>query len=90
MMMQKPISETERKLDEMNKPGDCAFYPDPEVTKDVIDNAFEQVELGDIINIASTWHRPVPHKMEPSITIADNYGEVQTIRLIKRELVGKW
>lgn len=90
MMMQKPLSETERELDEILKPGDCAFYPDQEVTTSVVDNAFEQVQLGDVINIAFTWHRPVPHKMEPSITITDNFGEIQTIHLIKRELVGKW
>ncbi|CAM3124434.1 DUF2026 family protein [Janthinobacterium lividum] len=90
MMMQKLISETERELDEMHKSGDCAFYPDSDITKDVIDNAFEQVQLGDVINIAYNWHRPVPQKMEPSITIGDNYGEIQTVHLIKRELVGKW
>jgi hypothetical protein len=90
MMMQKPITETERELDELHKAGDCAFYSDPEVTTKIIDSAFEQVQLGDMINIAFNWHRPVPNKMEPAMTIADNYGEIQTVHLIKRELVGKW
>lgn len=83
------MTETERELDEMLKRGDCAFYPDQEVTTSVINNAIEQVQLGDIINIAFNWHRAVPHKMKPSMTIADSYGEIQTIHLIKRELVGK-
>ena len=90
MMMQKPISETELELDELHKSGDCAFYTDPEVTTSIIDSAFEQVNLGDVVQIAYDWHRPVPHKMLPSITIGDNYGEIKTIHLIKRELVGKW
>ncbi|MFZ6645726.1 DUF2026 family protein [Undibacterium sp. TJN25] len=90
MMLQKPLTETEKELDEVSKPGDCVFFPDIEVTTTVIDEAFERVQLGDIINIAYNWHRPVPHKMESSVTIMDNYGEVQTISLIRRELVGKW
>jgi hypothetical protein len=90
MMMQKPVAETERELDDVRKPGDCAFFPDPEVTAAVVDDAFDRVQFGDIINIAFDWHRPVPQKMPPSITIADNYGEIQTIHVIKRELVGKW
>lgn len=90
MMMQKPIHETELELDNLKKSGECSFYPDPQLTTEVIDNAFEQVKLGDVINIAFSWHKPVPYKMTPSITITDNYGEVQTINLIKRELVGKW
>lgn len=33
----------------------------------------------------------LPQKMPPSITVADNYGEIQTNHhLIKREFVGKW
>ncbi|SDH43895.1 MULTISPECIES: DUF2026 family protein [unclassified Duganella] len=90
MMLQKPVSETELELDKLRKAGDCAFYSDPEVTSSIIDNAFEQVQLGDVVQIAYDWHRPVPHKMPPSITIGDNYGEIKTIHLIKRELVGKW
>lgn len=90
MMLQKPISETARNFDSIRKPGDCTFRPDPDVTTRVIDEAFDRVQLGDIINIAYNWHRPVPHKMAPSITIGDNYGEIETINLIKRDLVGKW
>ncbi|NNG22746.1 DUF2026 family protein [Massilia sp. ML15P13] len=43
-----------------------------------------------MINIAYNWHRPVPHKMAPSITISDNYGKIETTNLTRRELVGKW
>jgi hypothetical protein len=90
MTMQKLITETERELDEMHKPGDCAFYPDRDVTTEVIDNAFEQVQFGDVINIAYSWYRPVAQKMKPSITIRDHYGDIQTIYRNKCELTGKW
>ena len=90
MMLQKPIGETARALDDKRKPGDCTFRPDPDVTTKVIDEAFNRVQLGDIINIAYNWHRPVPHKMASSITISDNYGKIETINLTRRELVGKW
>jgi hypothetical protein len=90
MMLQKPLGETGRALDDIRKPGDCAFFADPDVTTKIIDDAFDRVQLGDIINIAYNWHRPVPHKMASSITIGDNYGEVETISLVRRELVGKW
>jgi hypothetical protein len=90
MMLQKLTAQTEGELDDMKKPGDCVFVPDQEVTTSVINNAFDSVQFGDIIAIAYAWHRPCPQKMEQSITITDNFGEITTIKLIKRELTGKW
>ena len=90
MMLQKPISRTEGSLDDMRKAGDCVFVPDRDVTTSVIDRAFDRPQLGDIINIAFAWHRPLPNKMESSITITDDLGEITTINLIKRDLVGAW
>jgi hypothetical protein len=90
LMLQKPRMWTEGALDDMKKAGDCVFVPDGEVTKSVIDRAFESTEFEDIINIALAWHRPLPKKMEQAITITDNLGEITTIPLIKRELVGGW
>jgi len=90
MMMQKPLDEIGGDLENVRKPGECAFFPDLDVTTEVIDEAFDRVQLGDVINIAYNWHRPIPQKMAASITIGDNYGEVKTINLVRRELVGKW
>jgi hypothetical protein len=90
MMMQTPLDEIGGSLDNVRNPGECAFFPDPDVTTEVINSAFDRVQLGDVINIAYNWHRPVSQKMAPSITIGDNYGEVKTINLVKHDLVGKW
>jgi len=90
MMLQKPRTRTEGALNDMKKGGDCVFVPDQEVTKSVIDTAFESTEFGDIINIAFAWHRPIPKTMEQSITITDDLGEITNITMIKRELVGGW
>lgn len=90
MMMQTPLDEIGGSLDNVRNPGECAFFPDPDVTTEVINSAFDRVQLGDVINIAYNWHRPVSQKMAASITIGDNYGEVKTINLVKHDLVGKW
>lgn len=90
MMMQKRAELTDGSLDDLAKAGDCVFVPSQEVTTAIIDRAFERPALGDIIHIAQTWHRPVPKKMESSITITDDLGEVTTIKLIVRDLVGMW
>jgi len=90
MMLQKPIDRTEGALDDMSKAGDCVFVPDRDVTTSIIDRSFDRPQLGDIINIAYAWHRPLPKKMESSITITDDLGKLTTIALVKRDLVGAW
>lgn len=89
-MLQTPIRQTDGSLDDMRKAGDCVFVPDRDVTTFVIDRAFVRPQLEDIINIAYAWHRPLPKKMESSITITDDLGELTTIKLIRRDLVGAW
>ena len=89
-MLLKPVNRTEGTFDDMKKSGDCVFVPDREVTTSIIDKAFERPQFGDILNIAASWHRPVPEKMQPSITITDDLGELTTINMVKRELVGAW
>lgn len=90
MMLQKRIDQTEGSLDDMSKPGDCVFVPHPDVTASVIDSAFERPSLGDVIYIASTWHRPVPKKMGQEMTITDDLGKISTIKLVNRSLSGVW
>lgn len=90
MMLQKPIAQTEGMLDDMKMAGDCVFVPDGVVTKNVIDRAFESPNLGDLLNIALVWHRPLPKRMEPSITITDDLGKIQTIKLMQRDLIDAW
>lgn len=89
-MLIKQISRTEGSFNDMKKSGDCVFVGDRDITTSIIDRAFERPQFGDILHIAQTWHRPFPEKMSSSITITDDLGELTTIKLIKRELVGAW
>jgi hypothetical protein len=90
MMLQKPIAETEGQFNQIRKVGDCIFFPDQDLTTMIIDNAFEQVKLTELITIASAWHRPLPRQMAPTFSIGNIRGEIETISLINRELEGKW
>lgn len=89
-MFQKPVSQVDTGMDRLTRVGRAVFVPDQNVTTAVIDKAFEKPATTDVARIACTLHKPLPHLMPPSITIANDLGEITTIPLINQELVGAW
>lgn len=90
MMLQKPAEHTGVPMSKLTRAGRAVFQGDPDVSRAIIDGAFERPSTGDVVNIALEWHRPFPMPMMESLTIQNDLGNVTTIPLLKRNLVGAW
>ncbi len=90
LMLQRPLDRTDGSLEDIRRTGDCVFMPNPDLTASTIGTELNRPVLGDIVEIALAWHRPLPEKMESAFTVADDLGEITTIQLIKRDLTGAW
>ena len=89
-MLQKPVALVDGSMDRLTRVGRAIFGPDQGVTTTIIDKAFAKRSTTDVAHIACTFHRPLPERMPPSISIANDLGETSTIPLIRQELMGAW
>jgi len=89
-MLQKPMEGLATSSEQLTRVGRAMFDPDPDLTQSIIGNAFAKPSTADVAGIACAFHRPVPHPMPPSMTVVNDLGEIATIPLIERELVGMW
>jgi hypothetical protein len=90
LMLQKPIEQVVGSMGNLTRVGRTVFVGDQDVTTTIIDRAFDRPQLGDVVNIALTWHCPLPGSMPRSITITDDLGEITTINMVERQLAGAW
>lgn len=89
-MLQKHMEKVQGPLDDLTRTGHAVLLGDYEITTAVIDHAFEGSGIEDIFNIALAWHRPLPGAMGSTMAITNDLGELSTLRLSPREVVGAW
>lgn len=89
-MFQKHISDMSTSPNEFEAVGDFYFHPDIDLTKELVDHFIANQLYLDLGEICYKWYRKPPKKMQKSIPIADNFGNMQNLPFKKIALSGTW
>lgn len=89
-MFQKLASEGVQSLNELNTPGAYLHAASQDVTTELILHFSQLQANADLVKICAEWYKRPPKRMQDSIDVANQRGEVNDIHLSKIHLEGAW
>lgn len=89
-MLQKPRHEVSGDIDDLANAGDAVFDGNPGLTVAIIDRIGANPQMGDVLNIATKWHRPFPRRIAPLMMVGSNDGKQLDMKFVERSLDGVW
>ena len=89
-MFQRLSSDRVLSLNELNTPGAYLHIPSQEVTTELMLHFSELQANADLVKICADWHRCPPKRMQESIGVANQHGQVNDVHLSKIYLEGAW
>ncbi|MGO7120892.1 DUF2026 family protein [Rhizobium leguminosarum] len=89
-MMQRRLTEESESLDSLKNAGDFRYFPDADLTEQLVDNFLAQPVQEDLLRIAMAWYGKRSAKQSPNFAITDNRGEVRRLTLPSTLATGSW
>jgi len=89
-MLQKPISDMSSSPNDFKNIGEFFYYPNLDLTNEMIDNFVSIPGYVDLVNICNQWYRKPPRKMIKSFQVSDGRGNLNTVTLNTKSIVGSW
>jgi hypothetical protein len=89
-MMQRPISEEAPDLSALKRPGDFRYYPNPDLTKDLVDHFFDRPVNEDLLQIAIAWYDGRRAKQSAGFAMMDEKGHPSQLKLADTAASGAW
>jgi hypothetical protein len=89
-MFQKKKDAMASSWQELYSEGDYFVYGDEGLTKHFYGKALETRAIEDLANICFRWFTPPPRKIEKSMKMMNDLGELIEVRLTTMPIVGVW
>lgn len=89
-MFQRPLSDMAESINHMNKSGDFFYYSTPELTTKHMQILNSHKMISDLADICNRWFVKPPKKIQKSIQIGNQRGELGLVTLHGHNIIGKW
>lgn len=89
-MFQRPIAEMATSINNFERSGDFFYRSEPEATARRFADWRKHAMIGDLATVAAKWFRKSPKQIAASISVEDQRGEMRSILLTGKPLVGAW
>lgn len=89
-MFQKPLSAMAESPFLMKSPGDFYMLPDVNLTKQVVQDFYNNHFASDLLNICALWYKKPPKNIERQCAVQGDNGSVVNLTLSGLSLIGSW
>ena len=89
-MMQRRLKDEVESPDALKQPGDFRYYPDAELTDQLLDNFLSKPVNADLLQIAIAWYGNHRGKQPASFAMTDEKGRAARLSLADRIATGSW
>ena len=89
-MMQRLVKDEAESPEALKHPGDFRFYPDTELTEQLLDNFLARPVNADLLQIAIAWYGKRRGKQATSFAMADERGRPIRLSLADTAATGSW
>ncbi|HDR9473279.1 DUF2026 family protein [Burkholderia multivorans] len=89
-MFQRHRKDMAGTFEELVSPGDFFLEPNPELTRELLSDNLRRNDVKDLLAIAALWFQRPPRKIESTMTITDDLGNVKALRLDAPLITGVW
>ncbi|MCA1367176.1 DUF2026 family protein [Bradyrhizobium sp. BRP14] len=89
-MMQRLLKDEAESPDALKQPGDFRYYPDAELTEQLLDNFLGKRVNADLLKIAVAWYGKHSGKQTPSFAMVDEKGRPTRLSLADTVAMGSW
>jgi hypothetical protein len=89
-MMQRQLKEEAASPDVLKGPGDFRYYPNPELTDQLLNGFLGRRVNADLLNVAIAWYGKHRSKQASTFAMRDENGEVSRLSLPDTIALGSW
>lgn len=89
-MMQRQLKDEAPNPEALKQPGDFRYYPNPELTEQLLDRFLARRVNADLLQVAIAWYGSHRSKQAPSFAMRDEKGAVSRLLLPATTALGSW
>ncbi|TAN55117.1 MAG: DUF2026 domain-containing protein [Rhodospirillales bacterium] len=89
-MMQRRFEEKAANLDALTRAGDFLYFPNPDLTNELLDNFLGSQFTRDLLKVAWTWYGNRHVKQVPTFEMRDENGQITPLSLTTTVAKGAW
>lgn len=89
-MLQRRLSEEAADPTALKRAGDFRYYPDPDLTEELIDHFLGRQLNADLLQVAIAWFGSRRGRQAPTFAMGDEKGQVHHLALANTAATGSW
>lgn len=88
-MFQRSLDSESTSLEDISMPGDFYTMPDPDLTKEFINDFMENAGKVDLLQAIDVWYKPYPQQLK-KMALLDNHGKQEPLEIVAPRVQGAW